>query len=406
MMQDKQAEYGPGVPRRSGLSPETRRRLLRAGAATVAATLYVTPHMRTTRLAAATACLSPTGAVFDATIDGARCDLIQGRIILRNTSAQSIIVQELKAGLSLGGAAPVAPAYSADLPAGATIVLRAGVTIPPGQTAATVYSLNPAGRTGTGRTTVTLNATLAYSYNTGPARLECSTAAAGSFECAGESGGNGGGNGGGSNANNNANTGGGENPQGSKQPPPPSVPPPILPSGGGETPSVLNPPPPSPPGPAGQGGSSPHITVLSPGQPELVPPLDTLVSSEGHAPAPESAAVQPVQPATPVPVPAPAPAPAQVPPLVVPVPATTVPPIAPQPAPPGTPAAQPGQAAAQPTGQGAQPSTTLPRAGGGSSSPVGGLPIPGLGFLVLALGRLLRRLARLSGTAANPITDR
>lgn len=370
---------------RTGLSPETRRRLLRAGAATVAASLYITPRMRTTRLAAAAACLSPAGVQLDASIDRARCDLVQGRIILRNHSAaQRVLVQEISAVLTFGGAARAVPEFAPVLPAGADVLLRPGVAVQPGQTAATAVSLNPAGRAGADRTAVALTVTIRY--DAGSIRLECSAAASGSLECHQEgNGGGGGGNGSSTSSSGSGSNGGGGNAQGSQQQSPSqAVPPPVVPSGGGMQPVA------SPPGQAVQGAPQPQVSVLPGAQPEAAPLPEMQVSPESIGPAPEVSA-----PPAPVAAPPSVPAPAQVPPLAVPLPAAAAPPPAPAPGPPlaGPQAAGPSQAAAPQASPASQPSVTLPRAGSSASSPAGGVRVLGLGSLLLALGRLLRRLA-------------
>ncbi len=384
-------EPSAAAPQRAGLSPETRRRLLRVGAATVAASLYVVPHMRTTRLAAATACVSPAGVQLDASIDTARCDLVQGKIILRNNSAaQHIIVQEISTVLTFGGVAQPPPAYAAVLPDGADVLLRPGVAVQPGQTAATALSLNPAGRAGAGRTAVALTVTIRYYI--GSALLECSTGASGSLEChqegnGGGSGGTGGSGGGSGGSGGTGGTGGG-NTQSSQQPPLQAVPPPIVPSGGGA------------PGPSIQSVPQPQVSVLPSGQPEVAPLPNTLVSPESVGPAPEIAVLPPAL----APAPASVPAPAQVPPLAVPVPAAAAPPPAPAAPSPASPQTAAASHAASPA---SQPSATLPRAGASAASPAGGVRFLGIGSLLLALGRLLHRLAgRRSSVDAAPGPDR
>lgn len=373
------AEQPAATSQRAGLSPETRRRLLRAGAATVAASLYIAPHMRTTRLAAAATCVSPAGVQLDASIDTARCDLVQGRIVLRNNSAaQRISVREINAVLIFGGAAQAAPAYAPALPPGADVLLRPGVEVPPGQIAATALSLNPAGRAGAGHTAVALTVTIRY--DAGSARLECSAAASGALECHQESNeSNGGGDTAKSGGGSGGNGGGGANPsdQRSQQPPPQTVPPPVVPSGGVAQPVA------SQPGQAVQSAPPPQVSVLAGGQPEVAPLPEMQVSPESIVHAPEVVALPRV------------PAPAQVPPLAVPLPAAAAPPPAATPGPPptGPQAAGPAQAATPPASPASQPSVTLPRAGSSASSPAGGARFLGLGSLLLALGRLLSRLA-------------
>lgn len=373
------AEQRVALSQPAGLSPETRRRLLRTGAAAVAAGLYIAPSMRTTRLAEAAACISPTGVQLDAWIDTARCDLVQGRLILRNNSAsQRITVQEINVVLTLGGAAQSAPEYAPALPAGADILLRPGVEVQPGQKAATALVLNEAGRSGAGRTAVVLTATIRY--DAGSARLECSTDAGSFLECPQRS------NGGGDNDGNGANGGGGNRGGGGsqrsqQQPPPQAAPPPLVPAGGGAQSAT------SPSAQAAGTVPQSEVSVLAGGQPETAPLPGPQVSSESLVPAPQVTAQLQAQASAP----ASAPAPVQVPPLVVPLPAAAAPPPAPASGPPPTGSHAGGTApGASPA---SQPSVTLPRAGASASSPAAGVRSLGIGALLLTLGRLFRRLA-------------
>jgi uncharacterized membrane protein YgcG len=386
------AEQPAVLSQRAGLSPETRRRLLRTGTAAVAAGLYLAPSMRTTRLAVAAACISPAGVQLDAWIDTARCDLLQGRLFLRNNSAsQRIAVREINAVLTFGGAARAAPEYAPALPAGADILLRPGVEVQPGQTAATALALNPAGLSGAGRTAVVLTATIRY--NAGSARLECSTDASLFLDCPPEGNGGGDNNGNGGNGGNGGggNGGSGSSQRSQQQPPPQAVPPPLVPSSGQAQPVT------SPLAQAAGTVPQPQVSVLAGGQPEALPLPGPQVSSESLAPAPQVAAQPPTQASAPASVPAPA----QVPPLAVPLPAAAAPPPAPASAPPaaGSQAAGPAPRASPAS----QPSVTLPRAGASASSPAAGVRSLGIGALLLALGRLFHRLAgRRGGPEGGP----